>query len=727
MNDLKFAVRQLVKNPGFTAVAVVVLALGIAGNIVAFSFFNSFFLRPFPFQDADRLVDLDETAPRWNLEFTGLSYPNFDSWRRDSRFFDGVGAWSGASYNLSSRSGVQRVNGLRVTHDLGAALGLKPALGRFITLEEDRPGGAKVVVLGHGLWQRLFGGADVVGQTLRLDQDAYTIVGVLPPNTAMLERAEFWVPLAESPDSKDNWYLSGVGRLKRGVDLAQVREELRRIHRSLVDQHKASENTFPKVTPLSERYFGPGRLVIDVLLVAAMLVLLVACGNVAALMLARGLARSREFGVRRALGATRWSVARLIGTEALVVSSLGGVLGACLGFWGLRTLLAALGGMIPTWVHFNYDWRVGLFVAAIVLAAAGLGALPTIRAALGTSPQAALQSSTQQSTVSGSKRQALNALVVAELAITVVVTVQAGLLVQTFRWLQRADPGYRPANVVTFELALPGNRYGSPEAQTEFFRNHLEQVRHLPGVTAASAVSAPPLGAHWGTFFEVENAAPKGPNDPDPVVLQRISLPGYLETMGIRLLKGRTFTDRDGLNEGSSAVIVNDLFVQQFWSNQEPLGKRIRPRGASAPWMTVVGVVRDVKHYGLDRPMIPGVYLPYAQRPVPQMTVVVRTSASPATIIPPIQSLLRQSDPELPMFSVTTLEERLTRSIWLRRLYSVLISTSWQERPCSWPSGESSASSPTSWAAVAERLRSAWRSVPRRAGSDGWCCDKACS
>ncbi|MBU6398674.1 MAG: ABC transporter permease [Verrucomicrobia bacterium] len=673
LNDLRFAVRQLLKNPGFTAVAVLVLALGIAGNIVAFSFYNSFFLRPFPFREADRLVDLDETAPRWNLEYTGLSYLSFDAWRRESRCFQSMGAWAGGAYNLATRSSVERVSGARVTHDLAAVLGLQPVLGRFFTPEEDRPGGAKVVVLGQRLWQRLFGGADILGQSLRLDQDVYTIVGVLPKDTSMLENTDLWVPLAENSNSQDNWYLSGAGRLKPGATLAQAREELRRVHRSLIDQRKATENTFPRLSPLSERYFGPARLVIDVFLSAALLVLVIAGGNVAALMLARGLARSREFGVRLALGATGWSVARLIGIEALLVSGLGGVLGACLGFWGLRALLAALGGMLPGWLHFDFDWRVGLFILLLVLAVGCLGALPTIRSALGTIRPGALQSSAQQSTVSIPRRRALNALVVAELAITVVVTIQAGLLVQAFRWLQRADPGYRPANVLLYELALPAGKYGSPEARVAFFRNHLEAVRHLPGVMDASAVSAPPLGEHWGTFFDIEHAAPRRPQDPDPVVLQRIAFPGYFETMGIRLLKGRTFTERDGLNEGALAVVVNELFVQQFWPNQEALGKRIRSRGSNRPWMTVVGVVHDVKHYGMDRPMIPGVYLPYAQMPLGQMSVVVRAAGPPATILPAVRALLRQTDPELPVFGVATLQERLTRSIWLRRLYSALI------------------------------------------------------
>ncbi|HTL58162.1 MAG TPA: ABC transporter permease [Candidatus Limnocylindrales bacterium] len=673
LQDLRFGCRMLLKHPAFTALGILILTLGIAGNIVIFSFFNSFFLRPFPFKEADRLVDLDEAAPRWNLERTGLSYPSFYQWRQANHAFDGMGAWAGVSFNMSLGEQPQRISGAKVTHDVGAVFGIQPVLGRLFLPDEDRPLGPKVVVLGHTLWKKAFASANVVGQVVRLDKEPYTIVGVLPPDVAVFDDCDFWVPLREGPDSQSGWYLRGVARLKPGVTLAQARADLARVRAGLLEQKRTNENTFPRVDWLSERFFGEGRLVLHVLLAAGGLVLLIACGNIAALTLARGLVRSREFGVRLSLGASPWRLAQLIGLEALLLAAAGGLFGIGAGYWSLKRLLTSIPERIPTWVHFDLDWRVTLFAGVLVLAASCLGAGPAIRSALSSNLQLALQSGTQQTTVSGSKRRSLNALVVAELALTMVLMVQATLLLQAFRALQQGDPGYRADNVLLYEIALPDAGYGSNEKKLAFFREHLEKVRSLPGVTAASIVSAPPLGGHWGNFFTVENAAHKAPNAPDPVILQRIAFPGYFETMEIKLLAGRGFTEQDGLNAGSLAVVVNEIFAREAWPNQDAVGKRLRHRGDNTPWLNVVGVVRDVKHYGLDRPMIPGVYLPYQEMPLAGMTVVVRGAVSPSGLVPSIRALLRQADPELPMINVVTMAERLSQSMWVRRLYSLLI------------------------------------------------------
>ncbi len=672
MNDLKFSLRQLLKNPGFTAVAVFTLALGVAGNIVIFSIFNALYLRPFPFAEPSRLVDLDETAPRWNLEYTGLSYSEFNGWRENNHSFEGMAAWTYWSCNASLVDAVDWVRGARVTHDLTAVLRIRPVLGRTFTAEEDRPGGAKVALLGYGFWQRQFGGKeDVIGQTLRLNDQPFSVVGVLPRDESLLVEGDFWVPLAFEPGAQPGWFLSGVGRLRDGVTRGLAQDELRQVHRNLVEAKRANENTAPRLTPLSERFFGAALPVVRLLLGAVGVVLLIACGNVAALMLARGLARTRELSLRRSLGATPWQLSRLIGVESLMVALLGGLAGLALGRWGLHTLLRFT-EQPPRWVHFDMDWRVGVFVGLMVVVCAVLGALPVIRSALTTDLHDALQSSAHQSTTTATGRRSLRALVVGEMALTLVLMVQAGLLLEAFRALQRADPGYRPDQLLVYQIALPDNAYGSKEARTAFFQEHLARVRGLPGVVSASAVTAPPLGAHWGSFFTIENAPPQGPNDPDPVVLQRIALPGYLETMGITLTAGRDFTGQDGLAEGSRAVIVNSIFAKRFWPDQDPVGKRIRHRGSNAPWMTVVGVVRDVQHYGADQPMIPGVYLPYAQDPQGGMSMLVRSAASPGALVSNIRTLVRERDPDLAVFGVNTMKERLAQSMWVRRLTASL-------------------------------------------------------
>ena len=673
--DVRFGLRMLRKNPGFAAISTVILALGVAGNIVIFSVYSGFYLRPLPLPDSSRVVDLDETAPRWNLEYTGLAYPDFCSWRELNRSFEAMGAWVNRTCNLSFEGRLERVTGMAVTHDMASVLGIRPILGRPITAEEDRPGGAKVVLLGHGFWKRQFGGrGDAVGKTLKLDNEPFTIIGVLPSDRNMLAEGEFWVPLAMDPnDRKCGWFLRGIGRLKEGAGIGLAQEDLRQIHRGLVDKRLAEGDTSPRLTPLSDRFFGDVRLLIQVMLGAVGVVLLIACGNVAALTLARGLARAREFALRQSLGATPRRLAWLIGVESLIMAVLGGVAGLSLGKWGLQVLLNSLAERPPSWVRFDMDWRVLFFAGGMALAAAFLGALPVVRLALHSSLHGHLQSSGQQSTMAGGGRRSLQALVVAELALTLILMVQAGLLVRTFRSLQKADTGFRVDHLLIYKISLPSAKYGSGEAWGAFFQEHLQRVRGLPGVVRASAANLPPLGGHNGTFYLMENAPPRRAGDPQPVVLSRVVYPGYFETMGISILAGRSFTEQDGRNEGSLAVVVDESFAKRSWPESTAIGKRIRTYDG-APWLTVIGVAGDVKHYGVDQVGHPGVYLPFAQSAQNQLSIVVRCDAPPTSLVPAIRALVRESDPELPVYGVVTMEKRLSQAMWTRRLTASLFS-----------------------------------------------------
>jgi putative ABC transport system permease protein len=406
---------------------------------------------------------------------------------------------------------------------------------------------------------------------------------------------------------------------------------------------------------------------------AVTVVLLIACGNVAALMLARGLARWQELGIRMSMGATSWRLGRLIGTESLLISAVAGGLGVVAGYWGLHTLLDALPDKPPQWVSFTFDWRIWLYGVAMVLACAAFGAFPTWHTVIQGDLRGTLAASGRQSTAAPAKRRSLHVLVVCEVALTLILLIQAGLLVQAFRAVQKADPGYRPDHVLLYAIGLPELQYKEMDQCEAFYRSHLEQVRALPGVVSASIVTAPPLGGHWGNFFNIENAPAHRPDEPDPVVLQRVAWPGYLPTMGIPILAGRDFTEQDGQTDGSRAVIVNETFAKRFWPNQDPIGKRISHRYPDAKWMTVVGVVKDIKHYGMDRPMIPGVYIPYVQDKQRGMTVVVRTAAEPLDMVSTVRDLVRRSDPDLPIYEVRSMAGSLERSLWLRRLYSSLI------------------------------------------------------
>lgn len=673
MNNLRFAFRQLLKNPGFSALAVFTLALGIAGSVVIFSVFNGLFLRPLPFKDPEKLVNLDEVAPKWNLEYTGLAYIDFCEWRLQNQTFASMGAWDDVSFNLSRKGNPERVEGGRITHDLLGTLGLQPMLGRGITPEEDQPGKGRVALVSYGLWKRSWGGdPDVLGQTLSLDGVPHTIIGVLPPEMGPLGRAEVLTPLARSQTDDRGWHLDGVARLKPGVGLEVARQDLTRIHKGMIPTRSVNDITSPRLTPLRERLLGDYRLVTYVLIAAVGVVWLIACANVAGLMLARGLGRAKEISIRMALGATRRSVVRQVLVESLLLAAVGGLLGVGLGQSSLGALTRLLPEQFPNWIHFGIDGRFLVFCLVTTAATAGIfGLIPAVQMVSNVNLQGALQATTSRSTGSSSQRRSLNALVVGEIALALVLLINAGLLIQAFHTLQKIDPGFRSENVLTYNLSLPPVTYTNTQ-QAAFFEEHLEQVHALPGVKAAGATTLVPLDGHSGTFFMIENAPPRAKDEQDPVVLYRHVFPGYAEAMGLSLLSGRFFLDQDTRGAGVNSVVVNESFATRNWPKENAIGKRIRYPGTNNPWLTVIGVARDEKHYGFDQPMRPGVFLPYHFSPSRHMTVVVRGHSDPQALLPTIRSLIQKTDPDLPIFQVRTMSERVQSSMWLRRSYSWL-------------------------------------------------------
>ena len=672
-NDIKFACRMLIRQPVVTAIAIVTLSLGMAGNTVIFGFFNAFFLRPLPFPEPGRLVDLDETAPSWSLEYTGMAYPDFHAWREQNRTFEAMTVWQDTRFSMRHGEIVERVRATCATYDIFPVLGIKPLIGRVFTAEEDRPEADKVVVLGYGLWQRVFGQENVVGRTLHLNRQAYTIIGVLPQHQAAPIDGELIVPLARNPAEHSGWHLRGIGRLKAGVTLAIAQADLNRLHQALIESNRANKNTFPRLTSLTQRYFGDTRPILIILMSAVILVLLIACSNVAALILARGLARWREMGIRLSLGATSGRIVRLIGTETLLLSCLAGLLGLYLGYRGLHFLLDSLVDRPPQWLSYRFDIRMWFYMGGMVLLTAGFGALPTCFAVIKGYSRESLNLSGLHATAAPRKRRSLHLLVVAEVALTLVLLIQAGLLVTAFRRLQKQDPGFRTNKLLLYGIALPDAQYREGSSQLAFFQNHLEQVRALPGVISVSAADTPPLVGHQGQFYDIENVPSPRPGDPDPVVLQRIVFPGYFHTMSVKILAGRPFNEQDGIDEGSLAVIVNETFARRFWPNQDPLGKRLRYRGSKNPWITVVGVTRNVMHYGLERPMIPGLYFPFAQNKRRQMIATVHCRGNALDLVASIRQIVRRADPDLPVFGIETMESKLRTSLWVRRLYSSLI------------------------------------------------------
>ncbi len=677
--DVRLALRSFRRQPAVTMLVVGMLALGIAANTAVFTILNGLYLRPLPFADADRLLFLNETAPKWNLEFTGINYPDFHRWRADSRAFESMGLFTDASLNLSDGERAERIEGAVVTHDFAKVLGITPVLGRLFTPEDDRPNGPRVVLLGHNVWRQRYGGArDVVNRTLRINSAPYTVIGVLPPAAAFPGNIDMWLPLQGDPEQPwQSYSFSGVARMKPGVALSAARQDLVRSHTPIFEQRDNDRVVTPVAFPLREMLVDDLGTVSMALAVAVGIVLLIACANVASLMLARSLARQREMGIRMAMGAGAGRLLRQLFTENLVLSFIGGGVGLLVGYWASRLLVSSVPDFFPTWVDLSLDVRVvGFSIALAALTAILFGWAPALHA-FRADLRGVLHESGARTTRSQAGRRTLAFLVAGEVALSAVLLVSGGLFLRAFQHLQNVDPGFNAQNVMTFALDLPSATYDSAQKRLQFWEALMPRLAALPGVEAAGAVTCPPLGCHSGYFFEIDGRAPLGPDEQDPVVLSRSATPGYFAAMGIRLKQGRFFNEVDG-RDGNPVAIVNESFVRQFWPNDpDPIGKRFRnrtgPDDEKPPWVTVVGVVRDVKHYGLDEPMRPGIYRPNTQQAVSGMTVALRASSNPTGLVDPARRVVRELDGDLPLYRVGTMEQSLARSVALRRTYSWML------------------------------------------------------
>jgi predicted permease len=672
--DWIVAIRMMRNKPAFSLAVAGMLALGVAGNAAIFSIFNGLFLRPLPFAEPARLVDLDETAPKWNLTRVGINNTNSDAWQKGNATFDGMAFFNAGGANLSTDGGgAQRINTASVTKDLLSVLGLKPVIGRDILPEEDRPGGNPVVLLSYDLWQRLFqGDRGVLGRVLKLNERPYTVIGVLPREAVIPPGVEAWMPLAADVTKPSAFYLAGVGRLKRGVSMEQAAADLLRVHRSqpgTLENH-ANLITSPIVGPLRDRYLGDYKVVTKILLGAVGLVLLIACVNIAGLMLVRGEARSREIAIRTAVGASRGRVIRQLLTESLVLAAAGGAMGVALGKVFLLGLVSLMPDVLPKWVRFDLDARFVLFCVAVTGAAAVLfGLAPALQAAT-VDTRSCLQVAARSS-LTRRKRAVLSVLVVGEVALALTLLASSGLLLQAFRKVMQEAPGFRAENVLTFTLRLAPVKYAKPEQQFAFFNGLVERTRALPGAAAVSAASIVPLDGHSGYFFVAEGGQETGQKDQNPVTLQVTALPGYFDAMGITLKAGRAFEQRDNERTAPKVVIVNETFAKHYWGALDVVGKRIQYPNAH-DWFQVVGVVRDMRHYGLDSEIRPEVFVPFSIGATAGMTIAIRTRTDAHSMVAPARELIQQMDTDLPMYNVRTMAERLDRSLWVRRAYSWL-------------------------------------------------------
>jgi predicted permease len=525
------------------------------------------------------------------------------------------------------------------------------------------------------------GDTGVLGRSLKLDEQVYTVIGVLPREAVFPDRAELWTPLAANPNTNTGYYVNGVGRLRPGVSLEQARADLLRVHKAMVPEHRVNEITSPILTPLRDRYLGDFQLASQILLGAAAVVLLIACVNIAALVMVRGSFRLREMAIRAALGASRTRIVAQLLVENAVLADLGGGAGVGLAAFGLRAMVSVMPDAMPRWISFSLDWRFAVFCVAITGAAALLFGLAPALQTSRLDIRGSLQALAARTTASRGRRVALGALMVCQVGLALMLSISAALLTEAFWKVLRTDPGFRPENVITFRISIPDATYNRPELRTAYYDKLLDRLRALPDVIAAGATSGPPLGGRWGGAFEAEGGRGAGPQGENPVVLQVAATSGYFDAIGMTLLDGRGFEDQDGQPGSPTVVMVNETFARHFWGEGSPVGKRIRRLGRN-DWYQVIGLLRDEKHEGLDQDAKPGVFLPYRAaeftvdsgdaRSLREMTVVLRTRIEPRLLVGPAREVVRQLDDDVPMYAVQTMMEQMDRVLWVRRAYSWL-------------------------------------------------------
>ena len=677
--DLRYGARMLLKNPGFTLIAIVTLGLGIGANTAIFSVINGVLLSALPYPQPEQLAMVWCDNRRQGIPDDITSYPNFVDWRDRNKTFQGMAGVTDDTYNLTGAGEPEEIRGATVSINFFQLIGVNPMLGRVFTAEEEQPGRNRVVVLSHSLWRRRFGGdPGVLNKTISLSDEPYIIVGIMPPGFQFPENTEIWGPLA--PDegmrgARFGFFLPVVGRLKPGVTRAQAQADLDVVANQIEKQFPDMAGYGVNVVPVLENTVGPIRRALMILFVAVLFVLLIACANVANLLLARATVRQREVAVRSALGTGRWRIVRQLLTESMLLSVLGGALGVLLAWWGLRLLVNLSPANIPRLETIRLDGRVLWFALALSLVT---GLIFGLAPALQTSHlklSEALKEGSRTGAGGGRAQRIRGVFIVAEVALTLALLVGAGLLVRSFWRLQQVNPGFKTDHLLTLRVTLWGSKYRQGGAQrVSFYERLQERLAALPGVVSASATSDIMLRKLANSAsFTIENR----PRDPGELALElpidRVQ-PNYFQTMGIQLLQGRAFTAQDS-SESTRVSIVNETFVKRYFPNEDPIGKRFTfgGGGPNARWITIVGVVRDTKRQGIDQPVRIESWMPLAQMPSGSMDVVLRTTGAPLALSNEVREAVWSLDRDLPIPSIRTMEQILSERVAQRRLNMLLL------------------------------------------------------
>jgi putative ABC transport system permease protein len=704
--DFRYGLRIMLRKRGFTAIAVLTLALGIGANTAIFSIVNAVLLRQLPYPDASRLVMLWSTMKAQGVPTSGSSMPDYREWRDQNHVFEGLAAFYYGDFNLSG-AGQQpeRVQGARVTANLFPVLGVNPALGRGFTAEEDEFGRHRVVLISYELWQRRYAGdAGVIGRAVNIGGVPHTVVGVMPKGMSFFDnqpRVELWTPVSFAPgdnmNTRNNYFVYLVGRLKQDVTVEQAQAEVSAIADRI--QAESKEKVLGGlIVPLREQLVGDVRPMLLVLLGAVGFVLLVACVNVANLLLARASMREKELAIRASLGASRARLIRQLAVESLPLGLLGGVAGLLLAAWGIDLLASLLPSSLPTHNPITVDARVlGFTLLISLLTALIFGLLPAFQVAKG-DMQSALNEGGRSGTQSRRQGRLRGLLIASEMALALVLLVGAGLMAESFLRLRRVDAGFNARNVLTMRVPLPASKYPPPEtaegpqpAGLNFYEQLLERVKALPGVESAGMSTVLPLGAGsgWGKLFSIESHPAPTSLEQVPVVRFALVSPDYLRTMQINLRRGRAFDEHDTDNS-QQVAIISETTAQKFFPGEDPLGKvvwlgapeNLVPPEALKPIghfqrRTIVGVVADVKGSSLEGPSQAMVYAPFYQSRREGWSntfmLAVRSNTAPENLVAAIREQVYQLDQDQPIADVATMDERLSQSLSQPRFSALLL------------------------------------------------------
>ena len=691
LKDIRYAVRSLIKRPGFIAVVIITLALGIGANTAIFSVINAVVLRPLPYDDPDRLVMVWETIA--GNDRRSVAPGNYVDWRDQNKTFDGLSAVFNGNFNLTGDGEPERINGATITSNLMNVLGVQAQLGRTFQPDDDAGRGNSVVLISDGLWKRRFGAdQNIVGRSLTIDETPYTVVGVMPAGFQFPAKSDLWVLgrdrnavslslISQFPDNdwtheRDAHFLSVVGRLKPGASLSQAQSDIAGIARRAEQEFpQTNEGLSSNVVSLHTQIVGEVQGLLFILLGAVALVLLIACTNVANLMLARSVKREREMAIRVAVGAGRWRLIRQLLTESLLLSLAGGLAGLLLSTWAADMFIKLSPGNIPRLEEASVDLRLLGFAFIIsLLTGVAFGLLPAFHAT-----RVRLSSSLKEGgkTTSGRlHRSTRNALIASEIALAQILLVGAGLLILSYVRASQINPGFNPQGVLSAKIAPSAKKYPNPKAKAAFYSVVLDRLSHLPGVRSVGMVMNLPLsGASMNRGFRAEGR-PEPKADENITMDYQVVSEDYFRTMDVPVVRGRAFTRADS-ETSERVIVINQALARRYWPNEDPVGRRmaIGESSKETSWRTIVGIVGDMRHASLSEPAVPTAFTVYTQdlESWPRMAFVIKSDSDPAALTSAVRSTLVSIDPSQPVYAIEPMEKLITEQIAPRRFVMSLI------------------------------------------------------